>query len=108
LQGYAPAILSSLNEGPIFDFHQPYFALQRSEVDTLVIWVRCRIKLCQILLTNLSQQGTADADAPYSTSEPMMRVLGGRAKLYTINGGEHDLPVSNTLETCRALLDFFK
>ena len=111
LPGYAPAIAKSLLHGPLFDYTLPYEKLGRTDMDVLVIWVR---KLADDW-TGMSRadvflcpQGTADAVVSYNFSPGLMRTLGSRANLHTIQGGVHDLPTSDHKEVVPALLKFFR
>lgn len=90
LPGYAPAIAKSLLHGPLFDYTLPYEKLARTDMDVLVIW------------------GTADAVVSYEFSAGLMRTLGSRAALHTVQGGVHDLPTSDHGEVTPALLRFFR
>ena len=111
LPGYAPAIAKSLLHGPLFDYTLPYERLARTEMDVLVIWVRMRgyVRTDTARANGFScPQGTADAVVSYNFSPGLMRTLGSRANLHTVQGGVHDLPTSDHQEVVPALLKFFR
>ncbi|GAA94089.1 uncharacterized protein L969DRAFT_16307 [Mixia osmundae IAM 14324] len=88
LPGFQLAILRTLHQGPLFGFESAYYDLGKVGMPVLVIW------------------GTADSIVPYAASSSVMRALGPKATLLTLDGAGHDLPHTTDEEVTKALLAF--
>ncbi|CAD6588226.1 MAG: hypothetical protein CYPHOPRED_004317 [Cyphobasidiales sp. Tagirdzhanova-0007] len=66
LPGFSNAVVRSFIDGPNFDYHKPFQALAKTDLEILVIW------------------GTNDATVPYSMSSELMASVGSGAVLRTV------------------------
>ncbi|PAV21475.1 alpha beta-hydrolase [Pyrrhoderma noxium] len=89
LPGYNGAIASSLRDGPLRGLSQAYSALAKHKQDLLLIW------------------GTDDNSVPYRYAANIQKLV-PNSKLITVDGGNHDLTLSNPKVVCEALVDFLR
>ena len=109
LPGYNGAIASSLRDGPLRGLSQAYSALAKHKQDLLLIWV-CRLLRSRdyLLIHSISiSQGTDDNSVPYRYAANIQKLV-PNSKLITVDGGNHDLTLSNPKVVCEALVDFLR
>ena len=88
LPGYNYAVASTIRDGPIHSLTPTFAALGKLDVQVLVMW------------------GTDDEVMPYGLTKKMQALV-PQTELVTLEGGDHDLPLTHPDEVASGIFDWF-